>query len=136
MANLSRRDLAQILQLVLDEANQALRVEGNISVTNPSVGPNGSTAPTSSNQVGGQNPSGNLEPFQTDANGDLKVLSVGGSLTPFIYDYLNVTYITSGNGTGQPGTIQYYSGGSGGTLVKTMTVTYNASNNPLTVTVA
>lgn len=133
---LSRRDFPQILQSVYDDATKALRVEGDITVSNPSVGPNGSTAPTSSDQVAGQDPSGNLQPLQTDAAGDLKVLSVGGSLTPFAYDYLNITYINSGNGAGQPGTIQYYVGGSGGTLVKTMTVTYNASNNPLTVTVA
>lgn len=133
---LSRRDFPQILQSVYDEATKALRVEGDITVSNPSVGPNGSSAPTSSDQVGGQDPNGDLQAVQLDINKNLKVLSVGGSLTPFAYDYLDVTYIPSGNGAGQPGTIHYYSGGSGGTLVGTMTITYNASNNPLTVTVA
>lgn len=40
---------------------------------NPSVGPNGVTAPTNSTEVGGINPSGNLQPLQTDAAGNLLV---------------------------------------------------------------
>lgn len=38
---------------------------------NPSVGPNGTTAPTSSTEVAGINPSGNLQPLQTNAAGSL-----------------------------------------------------------------
>jgi hypothetical protein len=53
---------------------------------NPSVGTNGSTAPTSSTEVGGINPSGNLQPLQTDANGNLLVSTIddngsGGTAT-------------------------------------------------------
>ena len=40
---------------------------------NPSVGTNGVTAPTSSTEVGGINPSGNLQPLQTDSAGNLLV---------------------------------------------------------------
>lgn len=40
---------------------------------NPSVGINGQTAPTSSTEVGGINPGGNLQPLQTDASGNLLV---------------------------------------------------------------
>lgn len=41
--------------------------------SNASVGPNGSTAPTSSTEVAGINPSGNLQPLQTDSSGNLLV---------------------------------------------------------------
>jgi hypothetical protein len=43
------------------------------TTTNPSVGINGAVAPTSSTEVGGINPSGNLQPLQTDASGNLLV---------------------------------------------------------------
>lgn len=48
---------------------------------NPSVGPNGVIAPTSTTQVGGVNPSGNLEPVNVDANGDLIVSPLSSSST-------------------------------------------------------
>lgn len=41
--------------------------------SNPSIGSNGLTAPTSSTEVGGINPGGNLQPLQTDASGNLLV---------------------------------------------------------------
>lgn len=41
--------------------------------SNPSVGVNTAPAPSSSTQVGGQDPSGNLQPLQVDANGNLLV---------------------------------------------------------------
>lgn len=40
---------------------------------NASVGTNGAIAPTSSTEVAGVNPSGNLQPLQTDASGNLLV---------------------------------------------------------------
>lgn len=43
------------------------------SGSNASVGPNGSPIPTSSTLVAGENPSGNQEPLQTDASGNLLV---------------------------------------------------------------
>ena len=43
------------------------------SGSNASVGSNGITAPTSSTEVAGVNPSGNLQPLQTDAAGNLLV---------------------------------------------------------------
>lgn len=41
--------------------------------TNPSIGANGSTAPTSSTEVGGVGPDGNLHPLSTDNSGVLNV---------------------------------------------------------------
>lgn len=43
------------------------------SAANPSTGANGTTAPTSSTEIAGINPLGNLQPLQTNAAGDLKV---------------------------------------------------------------
>lgn len=46
---------------------------GGSSGGNASVGLNGSTAPTSSTEVAGVNPTGNLQPLKTDAAGNLLV---------------------------------------------------------------
>ena len=47
---------------------------------NASVGPNGSPIPTSATLVAGENPSGNLQPLQTDASGALVVTGESGGL--------------------------------------------------------
>jgi hypothetical protein len=46
------------------------------------------------------------------------------------HDYISNTYDGSGNLT----TVAYYRGGSGGKLVATLTLTYDANDNLLTVT--
>lgn len=43
------------------------------SSDNSSIGINGNTAPASSTEVGGINPSGNLQPLKTDASGNLLI---------------------------------------------------------------
>lgn len=53
---------------------------------NASIGTNGSTAPTSSTEVGGINPSGNLQPLQTNAAGALITTPVAGSVQHVIVD--------------------------------------------------
>lgn len=63
---------------------------------------------------------------QTTTNNHLAALN---SLTPTQYDYINCTY-TSGNLTG----VVYKSGGSGGTTVSTLTLTYDVNNNLTSVT--
>lgn len=45
----------------------------SVSATNPSVGVNGATAPSSATEVAGINPSGNLNPLHTDASNNLLV---------------------------------------------------------------
>lgn len=64
-------------QALVDSAGN-LHVTGSISATNPSVGTNGATAPTSATEVAGIDPSGNLHPLQTDSSGNLKIV---GTLT-------------------------------------------------------
>src|ERR1700677_4738329 len=51
---------------------------GSTSV-NPSVGPNGGPIPGDATLVGGENPSGNLQPLQTDSSGALIVTPEAGS---------------------------------------------------------
>lgn len=53
-----------------------------------------------------------------------------GSLTPVAYDEIDLTYVPSGNGAGQ---IQTAAFKLVGTLVKTITLTYDASNRISTV---
>lgn len=72
-------------------------------VANPSVGVNGAVAPTSSTEVGGINPSGNLQPLQTDAAGALIVTPAVGSVQHVIVDSsaLPTDAATSANQTSQ-----------------------------------
>lgn len=48
------------------------------AASNASVGPTGTTAPTSATEIGGINPSGNLQGANVDSNGNLIVNSGGG----------------------------------------------------------
>ena len=57
-----------------------------------------------------------------------------GNIINFDFDSYVVNYLVAGNGAGEPGTIQYYTGGVGGTLVGTITYTYDGSNRISTVT--
>ena len=69
-------DASQVAQREFDSANDAQRVNivtGTVTATNPSVGTNGVTAPTSSTQVAGTNGSGNLTPVSVDASGNQNV---------------------------------------------------------------
>ncbi len=50
------------------------------------------------------------------------------------FDYIALTYVASGNGTGEIETVVYKTGGSGGTTVATLTLTYNADSEIATVT--
>jgi len=55
----------------------------------------------------------------------LKMLGVGGNLVPDQYDQISLTYITSGNGTGEIGTAVYKLNGN---TIATLTLTYDSSN--------
>jgi hypothetical protein len=54
-------------------------------------------------------------------------------LVPQIYDSLTLSYIASGNGSGQIGTVNYYVGGLSGTLVSSLTLSYDSSNRLISV---
>ena len=57
----------------LSSGTDSVAVTGSITASNPSIGSNASTAPTSSTQIGGQDGSGNLQPLQVNASKALKV---------------------------------------------------------------
>jgi len=57
-----------------------------------------------------------------------------GTLVPEEYDYIALTYVASGDGEGEVETVVYKSGGSGGTTVATLTLTYNSDDEVATVT--
>lgn len=65
---------------------------------NASVGINGADAPTSSTQVAGENPSGDLQPLQTDAAGNLLVNIKANDLGP-IHVIVDSSALPSGAAT-------------------------------------
>lgn len=68
---------------------------------------------------------------------DVEVLleAIAGLVTEG-YDYIALTYVASGNGEGQIETATYKTGGSGGTTVATITITYDSSDRIADVTSA
>lgn len=76
------------------------------------------------------------EKFATESNQDEtnQLLSGIAGFVPSVYDYIIITYRTSGNGTGEIDTVTFKTGGSGGTTVATLTLAYDASNRLSTVT--
>lgn len=73
-----------------------------------------------------------LRKSYNDAKGALDVTQVA-QLVPEKYDYIALTYVTSGNGLGEIETVTYKDGGASGTLVATLTLGYDASNNLVSV---
>lgn len=66
-----------------------------------------------------------------DTSGNPFTQFVNGGLVTAAYDYVAVT---SSDASGNPLVVQYKSGGASGTLVATLTMTYDASSNLLSVT--
>jgi hypothetical protein len=66
------------------------------------------------------------------SSGDLaqRVAILGGNLVPQEYDQISLTYITSGNGTGEIGTVVYEFESN---TVATLTLTYDGSNRLINV---
>lgn len=58
-----------------------------------------------------------------------------GGLVPETFDYQALTYVAAGNGAGEVETVTYRTGGAAGTIVATVTLTYDANDNVATVTV-
>lgn len=72
----------------------------------------------------------NIYRVAVDSDGSIHTASIAGQLVPKAYDAIN---ISSYDANGNPGAVEYYTGGLGGTLVATLTLTYDGSGNPLTV---
>jgi len=58
-----------------------LLVTGNVTASNPSVGTAGQPAPTSVTEVGGVDPSGNLQPIKVDSSGAVIVSNSGNGFS-------------------------------------------------------
>lgn len=56
------------------------------------------------------------------------------SLVTEPYDFIALTYVTAGNGIGEIETVTYRQGGAAGTIVATLTLAYDASDNLISVT--
>ena len=52
------------------------------------------------------------------------------------HDYVALTYVASGNGTGEIETITYKDGGASGTTVAVLTLAYDSNNKLTSVTKA
>lgn len=132
----SQLDASQTLQRAFEESFDAHRVDVintvPITTTNNSVGLNGTTAPTSSTEIAGKDPNGNLQPVSVTTTGVQNVYTLN-SLVPVSYDYVAVVNVSSGNGIGQPQTVTYKTGGSGGTQTALLSFTYNSDNSLATV---
>lgn len=63
---------------------------------------------------------------------ELERAIAGFVIDPF--DYVLLTYVASGNGEGKVETATYKQGGSSGTTIAVLTLTYNSDNRVQTVT--
>ena len=79
----SQKDADQTLRYAFDDDTNAFRVEGSFTFTNPANGDTGAPVPTQATQVGGEDPSGNLEALQLDASGNLLVSIAAEPGAPF-----------------------------------------------------
>lgn len=126
-ATLGQKASAASLAVVIASDQSAVPVSGPLTDTqlratavpvSASALPLPTGAATSANQT-------------TQLSNDTTMLSrLTGSLVPTAFNEVDLTYITSGNGTGQIGTAVYKLAGS---TVKTVTLTYDASDRLSTV---
>lgn len=65
------------------------------------------------------------------ANHALKTLNNGGMLVPESFSSYTLSYIGAGNGVGEVGQINYY---SGATLIASIVIAYNVDNKPISFT--
>jgi hypothetical protein len=59
---------------------------------------------------------------------------LAGSLVPETHDYIATTYVAAGNGAGEIETVTYRTGGAAGSIVATLTLTYDGSDRLSSVT--
>lgn len=62
------------------------------------------------------------------------VIKAVAGLVILPYDYVSLSYVSSGNGSGEIQTAIFKSGGASGTTVATVTMTYNSDNEIVTIT--
>lgn len=99
---------------------------GDVDVASSAL-PSG--ASTSALQTTGNSSLSNIESDINDLNARL-----AGNLVPETFDYLALTYVAAGNGTGEIETVVYKTGGAGGSTVATLTLAYDGSDRLNAVT--
>lgn len=70
--------------------------------------------------------------YDEDSN-SIQAILTGGNLVPDQYDEIAMTYITSGNGVGEIGTVTYKLSSA---TIATLTLSYDASNRLINVVTA
>lgn len=141
--SLTKLDADQVIQSSFDEGNEALKV----NVVANDAGGASSTAindGTITSQKAAINASGELSvtaatlPLPADAATETTLATLnaksGSAMVNSAFDYQLISYVTVGNGIGEIESVVYKSGGAAGTVVATVSMTYDASNKLSTVT--
>tara|TARA_R100001198_G_C5203145_1_gene191394 strand:+ start:567 stop:860 length:294 start_codon:yes stop_codon:yes gene_type:complete len=71
--------------------------------------------------------------YVSDGNGNL-VREIADGFAIGNYDYIELTYVASGDGEGEIETVVYKTGGASGTVLSTLTLGYNSDNCLTSVT--
>lgn len=101
-----------------DVAKEWIRWTGEVDVITATIEQTtGATHNDLNIAVAGKDTASKVQPLQTDTSGRL-ILS---TLVPFAYDYIALTYVDT-----DLTKAEYYTGGSGGTKVATLTLAYTA----------
>jgi hypothetical protein len=122
----SQKDAGQVLRYAFDDEDGALRVDATISSGGSDLEIH---YEDDSIAIGDPN-SNNI--LSINADGAANV-NVANSIINVPYDYVALTNTIIDAQT-VPTTVRFYAGGSGGTLVATLMLTYDSGANLLTVT--
>lgn len=106
----------------------------NVAITNHTQYTEGATAASITGTAAMAETASNVvRPIQLDAILNMKT-AVQNQLVILPHDYIATSYVAAGNGTGEIEQVIYKTGGSGGTNVAVLTMTYDSSNRLITVT--
>ena len=83
--------------------------------------------------IQGLDPDGKTKFIKVNADGAIDTNSIIG-FDIGKYDYIALTYVSSGSGVGEIQTVTYKNGGSSGTIQAVLTIVYNASNEISSIT--
>lgn len=77
-----------------------------------------------------KDPGNIIRAIYDEGSNSVQAILTGGNLVPDQYDQISLTYITSGNGTGEIGTATYK---LNNVSIATLTLTYDSSNRLIDV---
>jgi hypothetical protein len=90
--------------------------------------------PVGADAVGVGTPQSPLKNVAGDLQGGNFYQQMVAGMVPHIFDYIALTYVASGNGTGEVSTMVFKTGGAAGTTVATLTYAYNSDGEIESVT--